>query len=252
MKTNIRYKTKNLEVDLSKPIDISIPLSAGKENVTAFFIPPPQIQPFQVGNFIGSISEGGSCNVNNIFFNPHGNGTHTECLGHITKEKYTINECLKQFFFLAQLITINPVEFSNKDKVVTKEQIQNVIQHNDIDALIIRTLPNGDFKINKQYSGTNPTYLHWEAAEYIKSIGIKHLLVDFPSVDKEDDGGILIAHHSFWQYPDNPRLDATISELIYVKENVKDAFYLLNIQIASFQNDASPSKPVLYSCAIRV
>ena len=65
-------------------------------------------------------------------------------------------------------------------------------------------------------------------------------------MDKEDDGGLLQAHHRYWQYPENTRLNATITELIYVPESVADGFYLLNLQIASFENDASPSKPLLF------
>jgi hypothetical protein len=34
--------------------------------------------------------------------------------------------------------------------------------------------------------------------------------------------------------------------MIYVPENIEDGIYLLNIQIASFETDASPSKPILY------
>jgi hypothetical protein len=41
------------------------------------------------------------------------------------------------------------------------------------------------------------------------------------------------------------RLNATITEMIYVKDVVLDGTYLLNLQITSFENDASPSKPVL-------
>jgi hypothetical protein len=40
---------------------------------------------------------------------------------------------------------------------------------------------------------------------------------------------------------------ATITELILLIQAFKDGTYLLNIQIASFENDASPSKPVLYA-----
>ncbi len=36
------------------------------------------------------------------------------------------------------------------------------------------------------------------------------------------------------------------TELIFVRDEVEDGSYLLNLQIASFENDASPSKPVLY------
>ena len=68
-----------------------------------------------------------------------------------------------------------------------------------------------------------------------------------PSIDKERDDGKLLAHHAFWQYPNNTKQDRTITELIYVHNNIMDGAYLLNIQIASFENDASPSKPVLYN-----
>jgi hypothetical protein len=34
--------------------------------------------------------------------------------------------------------------------------------------------------------------------------------------------------------------------MIYVENQVADGIYILNLQIASFENDASPSKPVLY------
>ena len=43
------------------------------------------------------------------------------------------------------------------------------------------------------------------------------------------------------------RFNCTITEMIYVNEEIHDGSYLLNLQFASFENDASPSKPVLYS-----
>ena len=79
---------------------------------------------------------------------------------------------------------------------------------------------------------------------------MKHLLIDLPSVDREQDEGKVLAHHAFWQYPDTikkERLDCTITELIFVDNTIKDGFYLLNLSIASFELDASPSKPILYS-----
>jgi len=245
MIATITINNKIVRVDLGSPLDISIPLRAGTENVNAFYIPPVKIEPFQVGSFIGAVSKGGSCNVNNIFFNPHGNGTHTECVGHISRETYTINQCLKEFFFVAELITIAP-ETKGNDKVITKSQLEATLKSTKPDALILRTAPNEDEKINRQYSGTNPAYLNAAAAQYLASIGTRHLLLDVPSVDKEDDGGKLSAHHAFWNYPENTRLDCTITELIFVPDNIADGSYLLNIQIASFENDASPSKPVLY------
>lgn len=82
--------------------------------------------------------------------------------------------------------------------------------------------------------------------QYLKEQGIKHVLCDIPSVDREDDGGKLLAHKAFFGVPESPRLDTTITELIYVDNSIEDGLYLLDIQIASFQSDASPSRPVLY------
>ncbi|MCB0558058.1 MAG: cyclase family protein, partial [Phaeodactylibacter sp.] len=69
---------------------------------------------------------------------------------------------------------------------------------------------------------------------------------DLPSVDREEDGGKLLAHRAFWSYPETPRTDCTITELIFVNNSIQDGLYLLNIMIASFEIDASPGKPVLY------
>ncbi|MFD2563129.1 cyclase family protein [Aquimarina rubra] len=244
MITSIHYKNVTYKVDLSQPLDISIPLRATDENVNAWYIPAPKIEPVTDGDWIGKVSEGASTNFNNIYFNPHGHGTHTECVGHITKEFYSINKTLKQFFFTAELVTINP-EKQGDDFVITKNLIKTALQSNP-QAIIIRTLPNTEKKRNKQYSHTNWPYISKEAALYIREIGIDHLLIDLPSVDKEKDDGKLVAHKAFWNYPEAPRIEATITEMIFVKNEMPDGNYILNLQIAPFENDASPSKPILY------
>lgn len=245
-------KINNFEVDLSKPIDISISLSNTDENPIAWYIEKPVIEPVVFGDWIGKVSEGSSStNFNNIFFNPHGHGTHTECLGHITKEFYSINQSLKQFFFLAELISVKP-ELQNDDLLITKIQIESALKGRSSEAIIIRTLPNNSDKLSMKYSNTNPPYLSEEAAIFIHESGIQHLLIDLPSVDKEHDQGKLLAHKAFWNVKDvdnlntDARLNSTITEMIFVNDAVKDGSYLLNLQIAPFENDASPSKPVLF------
>ena len=239
------------KIDLSKPLDISIPLSNTDTNPIAWYIEKPIIEPVRFGDWVGKVSEGSSTNFNNIFFNPHGHGTHTECLGHITKEFYSINQCLKQFFFTAELISIEP-ENLNGDLIITKHQIEKALNGKTPEAIIIRTLPNSESKKHKNYSKTNPPYLSEEAAEFIRDIGIQHLLIDLPSVDREEDEGKLLAHKAFWNVKNvnelnsDARLDCTITEMIFVSEEILDGSYILNLQIASFENDASPSKPILY------
>jgi kynurenine formamidase len=239
------------QIDLSKPIDISIPLSNTNENPIAWYIEKPEIEPVVFGDWIGSVKKGASTNFNNIFFNPHGHGTHTECLGHITREFYSINQCLKQFFFTAELISVEP-ENSNSDLIITKEQIEKVVKGKISQAIIIRTLPNSASKKHKNYSNTNPPYLSEEAAIFIRKIGIQHLLIDLPSVDREEDEGKLLAHKAFWNVKnvdklnDDARLNCTITEMIFVEDKIQDGSYILNLQITSFENDASPSKPIIF------
>ena len=251
----MKAKIQNFTIDLSQPIDISIPLSNSDQNPIAWYIEKPQIEPVVFGEWIGKVSEGSSTNFNNIFFNPHGHGTHTECLGHITREFYSINQSLKQFFFTAELISITP-ENVNGDWVITKELIQKAWDCRDslamTKALIIRTLPNLESKKSTNYSHTNPPYVSEEAAVFIRENGIQHLLIDLPSVDREEDGGKLVAHKAFWNVKnidvlnDDARLNCTITEMIFVEDTIQDGSYMLNLQIASFENDAAPSKPILY------
>jgi kynurenine formamidase len=245
MLSEIKVNNKTVKVDLSKPIDISIAIKSSKENLSAWYVQPPLFEPVKMGDWVGDVNQGGSVNFRDIFFNPHGHGTHTECVGHISKEKISINDCLKEFFFFAKLITVNP-EKINGDEVITLDEVKKELNNCDATALVIRTSPNEASKLSRKYSNTNPPYIHHDAVKYITSLGINHLLIDLPSVDKEMDGGTLLSHHVFWEYPANTKLHRTITELIFISNEIPDGDYLLNLQIASFENDATPSKPILY------
>lgn len=249
MKTIIFYEGKNYETDLSVPLDISIPVRGGQENVNAWYVGDPEIIPHTDGEFVGDILKGASTNFYDIRFNPHAHGTHTECLGHITKEHQSVNQQLGQYFFLAELITIHPT-VRDGDSVISKSQVEKAIPEESPTALIIRTLPNGLDKRQRQYSHTNPPYVLEEAMDYIRGLGVEHLLIDLPSVDKEKDAGKLLAHKSFWNVKGRPRMNATITEFIFVDDLILDGIYFLNLQMAPFENDASPSRPVLYKTKV--
>lgn len=245
MIATIQYNSRKLQIDLSKPLDISMPLISSKKNVNAWYIDEPKIEPFKDGEWIAAVSEGADINFNNIQFNPHAHGTHTECVGHITQEVHSINKNLKTFFFLAEVITVAPENYL-KDKIISKKQLQFALGNKKRDAVILRTIPNTREKLSRQYSNTNWPYLKEDAVKFLVSKGIKHLLIDLPSIDKEKDGGELLGHNAFWNTNGKLRMDATITEFIYVSNKIDDGEYFLNLQIAPFENDASPSKPVLY------
>jgi arylformamidase len=245
MKAVIEYNSRKIEVNISNPIDISIPLDIKKENINAWGVEDPKIFPEKVDGHEISVASGAVVNFNNIHFNPHSHITHTECVGHITKEVHSVNKNLKYFIFLAEVVTVVP-ESDGKDFFISEKQLKTALKNKKRDAIVIRTLPNLKDKKSMKYLNTNPPYLLEEAAIYLREKGIKHLLVDLPSVDKEKDGGALLAHNAFWNTAGKIRINATITEFIFVPNEVEDGEYLLNLMIAPFENDATPSKPILY------
>ena len=258
----MQIQYKNYSFDLSKPIDISIAIKNGNNNPKAFYGPDTILEAVRTDEFVGSTTEGGILNFKNIFLNPHGNGTHTECLGHITENEFTINQCLKKFHHLAQVISITPEILKNGDTIISEKQMKELNFHQEAKAIIIRTLPNREDKIVRDWSGTNHTYIHHLAMQFLVKNGFEHFMIDSPSVDKEDDNGKLLSHKIFWgllnektqakgavKVDDSYSLDrknSTITEMIYVPNEIKDDLYLLNIQIISLEMDASPSKILLF------
>ncbi|NQZ45194.1 MAG: cyclase family protein [Flavobacteriaceae bacterium] len=245
MQASITYRSKKYTIDLNTPLDISITMRHGFENVNAWYVDAPSIEPHRNGDFIGSVSQGSSTNFNDIRFNPHAHVTHTECLGHITEGFHSINTGLQRYFWLAELITVAP-EKQASDFVISKKQLQYALGNRKREAVIIRTIPNLPDKKTRQYAHSNPPYLLKDAAVWLREKGVEHLLVDLPSVDKEKDDGALLAHKAFWNTEGAARTNATITEFIFADNTIEDGTYVLNLQTAPFENDATPSRPVLY------
>ncbi|MEH6656962.1 cyclase family protein [Leeuwenhoekiella marinoflava] len=246
MRAKITINSNDYTIDFTKPLDISIPIVSGDKNPVAWYLDAPNVEPVKVGKWVAAVAQGSVVNFNTINFNPHAHGTHTECVGHITEKVHSINKSLKTFMFTAEVITLVPESYAD-DLVFTKKQVQKAIGSKRPEALVIRTLPNTTSKKSRKWSNTNWPYLMAEAVAYIRECSVKHLLIDLPSVDRERDEGALASHKAFWDLEGKIRMDATITEMIFVPHKVKDGSYLLNLQIASFENDASPSKPVLYA-----
>lgn len=236
----------NAKADLLKPIDIGITPNT-KGNLNCFYAPELSVFPYENGDFVGDTRLGSPVNFMNIHCNPHGNGTHTECVGHISEERFNLPDCVHDFHFVSRLVTVTPITQANGDQVITLSLLGTIKLNIGTKGLIIRTMPNEENKKQRQYSGTNPPYFAKDAMDWIVTNQIEHLLVDIPSVDREQDEGKLLAHSSFWQFPFNTRQNATITELIYVPNHVSDGYYLVNLQYYPFPMDASPSRPLLYA-----
>lgn len=248
MIANIEIKNKTYKVDLSNPIDISFPLIKNEIAPSAWYVNPLTIEPVVGDNFVGDVNQGSGVNFRNIFFNPHGHGTHTECVGHISKEWISVNNTLKEFHFLCQVITVVPQTLENGDKLITEANLTEI--HSDACALAVRTIPNNLEHKKINYSSTNPPYFSTGFVKKMNQSNINHWLVDLPSVDRELDNGVLASHHEFWNYPSELNNLKTITEFIYIDNSIPDGLYLLNLMIAPFENDATPSKPVLYKIIV--
>ncbi len=251
MRATIEHKGETISFDLHAPIDLSIAVSANGPR--AWYVDPVRISPVINQHFTGSVKLGGSVNFNDVVFNPHGHGTHTESVGHISRDFISVNAVLKNYFFLAEIISVKPTapvaekDWSKKeDRIITQSQLAELVKSKSPEALIIRTLPNSIVKKSQNYSDTNFCYIEAIALSWLAEIGVEHLLVDLPSVDREKDGGLLLAHHAFWRDESPDRMHCTITEFIFVPDEVEDGIYLMNLQVAPFENDASPSRVVVF------
>jgi len=271
---SVQINNQTYKIDSDNPIDVSIPLNFNGAQPNAYDVEKATSKPCEAESLIGDTRRGGSCNFEQITFIPHCNGTHTECVGHITNERISVHNCLKDPFIFSTLITVEPetanetnetyaISSSENDKVITRKTIEKAlrnlenpkskIQNPKSDGLIIRTLPNDESKKTRRYMEQTPPFFSTEAMKYIAGKNVKHLLVDLPSIDRAFDEGKLSNHRIFWNVePESFELSEkslksnTITEMIFVPESVEDGAYLLNLQIAAFKSDASPSRPILF------
>ena len=237
MIVHLTYKGQGYTAELKEGIDLSLPMVAGAEGPRAWYVAPLTMEPVREGPWVGSVKEGGAVNFYNVWFNPHGHGTHTECVGHISKEHEKVN-ALGNLWCTAVVHTVSP----RPGNVISKADLPVELA----EGLVIRVMPNGVEKASTNWNGVAWPTLSAEAMVYLRQAGVKHLLIDGPSVDPEFDEGALAAHHAFWNYPEAPRQDATITELIYVPASVPEGLYLLHLPMANFALEASPTRPTIY------
>lgn len=235
--------------------DISIPLRFNEAQPTFFGAPPASAEAITAGSFVGDVRHGGSCNCSVHTLAPHCNGTHTECVGHVTQERLSVRDLALRHFSAALLISVTP-EPSSGDLVISLAALQAAIGRvtlSDYQALVVRTLPNDSSKLTRNYdAGSLPPYFALDAMRHVVEQGIDTLVVDLPSIDRAQDGGKLAAHRIFWGMPPGStsattvtRKHATITEMAFIDNAVPDGAYLLNLQVAPFMIDAAPSRPIL-------
>lgn len=272
MKISVEIGSKTYRIRADKPLNIAIPLNFNGSQPNAYGVEKAASKPCEAGELVGDTRRGGSCNFEQYKFIPHCNGTHTESVGHITFERISVHESLKDAFIPATLISVSPENASetdetysagliDTDKLITKKILENALQtanENFLEGLIVRALPNDESKLTREYLEEVPPFFSTEAMQFIREKNIKHLVCDLPSIDRLFDEGKLANHRIFWNIEagkfetnENSLIENTITELAFMPDEIKDGAYILNLQIAAFMSDASPSRPVLFLAETR-
>lgn len=265
MKISFEVGGQRWSADLGQPVDISTRLEFLGDQPNAFGIPKARAYPYTSGDWVGDTRRGGSVNCFVVELCPHGNGTHTECVGHIVDERVAIADILEDTLIPTWVVTVAVERLGGveddysasheaDDEVICAAALREALVDcpDGVDALVVRTTPNPPSKAHATFSGNDPTYLTNDAMRVVRQHDFKHLLVDAPSVDREDDGGELPNHRIFWDVApgasafENVPSPRTITEMIYVPESIADGLWLLTIQIPDFVLDAAPSRVRLF------
>ena len=272
---SVEINDRTYRIDSENPLDIAIPLDFYGAQPNAYGVERATSVPCAAGELIGDTRRGGSCNFERVTLIPHCNGTHTESVGHITHERISVHQVLRDAFIPAALISVEPeragetsetysIDLSETDELITKKSLENALRSiqnpkskiKDLkpSGLIVRTLPNDESKKTRTYLDDVPPFFSTEAMKFIVGKGVRHLLVDLPSIDRIFDEGKLSNHRIFWNITqgafetnENSLVNNTITELIFAASEIRDGVYLLNLQIAPFASDAAPSRPILFN-----
>ncbi|NVK87435.1 MAG: cyclase family protein [Gammaproteobacteria bacterium] len=265
--SNALNDAQTYRVNWQRPQSIAIALQFDAEQPNHFGAARASAQVVVAGDFIGDTRRGGSCNVATITLTPHCNGTHTESISHIVDQPVAVGQ-LAQTPIMATLISVRPTlasttddaylpALSEHDSVITKAMLVaelSAIDNDLLEGLIVRTLPNPKSKCQQVYDDNHqPPFFTLDAMQYLVAKGVSHLIVDFPSVDKMYDEGLLTNHHCFWNVAPgshtlsaDSRRDNTITELAYIADTIVDGHYCLSLNIPPFESDAAPCRPLLY------
>ncbi|MGH8658385.1 MAG: cyclase family protein [Gammaproteobacteria bacterium] len=257
------------EADFNRPMPIGIPVEFSGRQPNFFEADMAKARALDFGGFVGDTRRGGSCNVETLTITPHCNGTHTECAGHVLDQPMSVLDTVSPTPCLALVVSVHPdsAEHSDDSYSVPLDPDEPLITRQALDlalkplaksppaqALVVRTLPNGPDKLWRHYRGASGhPFLSIEAMERVLELSIAHLLIDTPSVDRAQDNGKLWVHRMFWGIEQGSRTAPTeelpkrsITEMIYVPDDIADGLYLLDLHIAPFAIEAAPSRPILY------
>ena len=288
MKAEVKLDGHVFRVDLlaGKSIARTISVAATKSTLDIGAI-AVQSKTYRDGDFVGDMLAGGACNVSVLKINPHCCGTHTETLMHVLPTEAaaagpTIDSVAPTGLQLSLVLTLKTCSIAeakdrdecftenadSDDRLVSAAAVNAALEgatqslprafaawnSSKTKSLILRIADEDPATATAPWSFESgvPPYFTSDAIELLNDQSVVHLLVEFPSVDRLDDGGRLTNHHKFWNIDRESRDLAeawpskTITEMIEISPSIKDGLYLLSIQTPPVRTDAMLSRPVLF------
>ena len=226
--------------------DLAIPLAFDGAGPLAFGAEPARAEPLAMPGFSGRVASGASCNASVLTVTPHGNGTHTESVAHVTDGGPAVPALLAGGWMPARLASVEAA--SGAIGAGALAEALAAARADGCAAFILRTRPNDARKLSRRYGADEPpAHLAAGAAQALADAGIEHLLVDLPSLDRLDDPA-LPAHRAFFglagDAPRAARRRCTVTEFIYAPDELPDGLYLVDIQCPRWQIEAVPSRPL--------
>ena len=269
MNARMTFERGEVVVDLSRAVSLAMPIDFSGREARHFGAPLPGTQPLAMPGFSGVVATGASCNCSTITLTPHCNGTHTECVGHLTGEPVQAHEVIPIGLLPALLLSIEPVSAaaSSESTEPAPQKGDRLVTGAALEAAWPKSLPGSPRALVIRTSSARaasagstspaqpmpPPYLSREAATLLVQRGIEHLVVDLPSIDRGEDEGRLTAHRVFFGLPRGSqtlsqaqRAHCTVTELARVPHELPDGFYLLELQTPAIGGDAVPTRPLLY------
>jgi kynurenine formamidase len=270
--SDARDKDPAHRISLRNPVSLAVPVRFDSRGVRHFGAPRARSAPLQLDGFTGTVAGGAGCNAATITVTPHCEGTHTECVGHLTLDAMDVWQMAPRGLMKALVVSVSAVAASAvsegsepapqpNDLLITARDLRTACERAGfnasdepwVEALIVRTLPNEPGKLTRDYTSLITPYFSRAAAEWLVSRQVRHWVVDLPSVDRTYDEGRLTAHRVFFGLPadsqridDATRADCTITEFAYVPDEVADGAYLLQLTMPAVPGDAVLSSPLLF------
>ena len=268
MRVEIYIAQTRWEVDGGRPLELGVSLDFQGDQPRAFEMPRARSRAVEGDGFVGDRRRGGSVNCETVEITPHGNGTHTEGVGHLTEDRIPVGDAAGEALIAATVLTA-PVRHlgstdetyrgrcDGADRVVCGADFERGFSNLGVGdefatAVVVRLdRQTTSFDPAADHSGTNPPYLTDQATAWLRDRGCDHLLVELPSIDREDDGGSVPNHHRFFGHRrgDSPSDDSkrrTVTEMIAIADEIDDGPYALSLRFPRFGLDAAPSRPILY------